>query len=162
MSSWQSILAQVAPALAGALAGPAAGKALGTLLDVFGVDSESELEEAILTAPPDQLLAAKQADYAFKIAHLNAEVSDKASARAMQVAALQQSDEFSKRFIYNLTWFWSVFAIAYISGITFLDIPEANTRFADTILGFLLGTVIASIFQFFFGSSFGSRRKDER
>jgi hypothetical protein len=34
-------------------------------------------------------------------------------------------------------------------------------RFADTILGFLLGTVVATIINFFLGSSAGSKEKTE-
>lgn len=86
---------------------------------------------------------------------------DTANARAMQVAALQQDDLFSKRFIYIFATFWSIFAAAYIAFITFGTIPEDNQRFADTILGFLLGTVVATILQFFFGSSMGSKKKDK-
>jgi hypothetical protein len=52
-------------------------------------------------------------------------------------------------------------ACIYIGFITFGEIPERNIRFADTILGFILGTVIATILQFFFGTSQGSRNKDE-
>lgn len=86
---------------------------------------------------------------------------DTANARAMQVAALQQDDLFSKRFIYIFATFWSIFAAGYIAFITFGTIPEDNQRFADTILGFLLGTVVATILQFFFGSSMGSKKKDK-
>ena len=86
---------------------------------------------------------------------------DTANARSMQVAALQQEDLFSKRFIYIFATFWSLFAAGYIAFITFGHIPEDNQRFADTILGFLLGTVVATILQFFFGSSMGSKRKDK-
>jgi predicted permease len=77
----------------------------------------------------------------------------------MQVAALQQNDLLSKRFVYYFAAFWSVTAALYIAFITFGDIPESNVRFADTILGFILGTVIATIIQFFFGSSVGSKEK---
>jgi len=87
-------------------------------------------------------------------------LGDRANARAMQVAALEQSDLFSKRFVYYFAIFWSVFAAAYIATITFGHIPQDNQRFADTILGFLLGTVVATILQFFFGSSMGSKEKD--
>ena len=86
---------------------------------------------------------------------------DTANARQMQVAALQQDDLFSKRFIYIFATFWSIFAAGYIAFITFGTIPEDNQRFADTILGFLLGTVVATILQFFFGSSMGSKKKDK-
>ena len=86
---------------------------------------------------------------------------DVANARNMQVEALRQEDLFSKRFIYIFATFWSIFAAGYIGFITFGHIPEDNQRFADTILGFLLGTVVATILQFFFGSSMGSKRKDK-
>lgn len=85
---------------------------------------------------------------------------DRANARAMQTAALGQSDTFAKRFVYYFATFWSVSSALYIAFITFGEIPEANVRFADTILGFLLGTIVATIVQFFFGSSDSSKQKD--
>ena len=42
-----------------------------------------------------------------------------------------------------------------------LEIPKENIRFADTILGFLLGTIISAIIQFFYGSSLGSKKATE-
>lgn len=84
-----------------------------------------------------------------------------ADARAMQVAALQQDDKFSKRFVMYLAVFWSLTAVTYIFCITFTQIPEINVRFADTILGFLLGTVVATILNFFLGSSASSKEKTE-
>jgi hypothetical protein len=89
------------------------------------------------------------------------ELADTKSARDMQIEALRQNDVFAKRFIYWLTIVWSTFAMAYIGWITFGDIPPDNIRFADTILGFLLGTVIASMLNFFYGSSRGSKDKDD-
>lgn len=87
-------------------------------------------------------------------------LADVQNARAMQMAALAQADTFSKRFIYYLTIFWSAFSSIYILWITFGTIPQQNVRFADTILGFLLGTIIATIITFFFGSSQSSKNKD--
>ena len=85
---------------------------------------------------------------------------DMANARHMQEVALQQDDPFAKRFVYWFSICWSVFSACYIVGITFAKIPAENQRYADTILGFLLGTVIATMFQFFLGSSIGSKAKD--
>ena len=34
-----------------------------------------------------------------------------------------------------------------------VEIPKENIRFADTIVGFLLGTIIATMFGFFYGNS---------
>jgi len=86
---------------------------------------------------------------------------DTANARAMQVEAIKSGDKFTKRFVYYFAGFWSVAAVLYIAFITFGAIPEANVRFADTILGFILGTIIATIIQFFYGSSQGSKDKEE-
>jgi hypothetical protein len=88
-------------------------------------------------------------------------LNDRASAREMQGNALKQDDLFSKRFVYYFATFWSLSAIVYIACITFLEIPEDNVRFADTVLGFVLGTVVATIVQFFYGSSAGSKGKDD-
>lgn len=82
-------------------------------------------------------------------------------ARDMQKVALQQDDIFSKRFVYYLATFWSFVCVIYIFFITFGNIPSDNVRFADTILGFLLGTIIATIINFFLGSSKGSADKQD-
>lgn len=88
-------------------------------------------------------------------------LADIDSARKMQTAALQQEDTFSKRFVYYFAIFWAVVVSTYVACITFMDIPEANVRYADTILGFLLGTLVAQIIGFFYGSSRSSQRKDD-
>ncbi len=85
---------------------------------------------------------------------------DTQSARSMQAAALNQEDIFAKRFILYFAIFWSILAAGFICAITFVSIPESNIRFADTILGFLLGTIVSQIMQFFYGSSKSSQSKD--
>ena len=160
--NYKDIIAQVAPSIASAIGGPLAGKATDILLQVFGVKEEAQLEDAVKSATPEQLAILRQQDNEFKLAYLNAEVKDKQDARNMQNTALQQDDRFAKRFVYYFAIFWSVVASLYIGFITFGDIPQTSIRFADTILGFLLGTIVTTIIQFFYGSSFGSRLKDER
>lgn len=86
--------------------------------------------------------------------------NDKNSARVMQGEALKQDDLFAKRFIYFFTIFWSIASAAYIGFITFGTIPQENIRFADTILGFILGTAVAGMFSFFYGSTSSSKTKD--
>jgi hypothetical protein len=83
-------------------------------------------------------------------------------ARNMQLAAMQSEDPLVRRFVYFFIAFWSVLSAAYIGCITFVDIPDENVRFADTILGFVLGTMVAGMFQFLLGSSLGSRNKDKK
>jgi hypothetical protein len=90
------------------------------------------------------------------------EVKDKANARLMATEAMKSNDPFIRRFTYFFITVWSIFAMTYTAFITFSPIPVENTRFADTILGFMLGTAMAGMFNFLLGSSFGSRLKDEK
>jgi hypothetical protein len=83
-------------------------------------------------------------------------------ARNMQLKAMDSDDPLVRRFVYFFIAGWSVLSATYIGFITFGDIPESNIRFADTILGFVLGTMVASMFQFLLGSSLGSRAKDKK
>lgn len=72
------------------------------------------------------------------------------------------TDKINKTTIrFGLAVFWSIFAASYISGITFLDIPKDNHRAVDTVLGFVLGTIVAGIIGFYFGSSQGSSDKTD-
>jgi hypothetical protein len=83
-------------------------------------------------------------------------------ARDMQLKAMDSDDPLVRRFVYFFIAGWSILSATYIGCITFIDIPDENARFADTILGFVLGTMVASMFQFLLGSSLGSRAKDKK
>lgn len=137
-----------------------AGKVVEIAMAATGAKTPEEAAEA---AWADSAMARdiqlKILDQAARITEL--EFADIANARAMQVAALGQEDKFSKRFVYWFAAFWSLSACAYIAFITFGEIPANNVRFADTILGFVLGTLIATIIQFFYGSSRSSSGKTE-
>lgn len=93
-----------------------------------------------------------------------AELDEKSRQRAtdMQMKAMESEDPLVRRFLYYFIAAWSIFAIAFIPSLIWLPIPEANVRFADTILGYVLGTIITGMFAFLLGSSQGSRNKDKK
>jgi hypothetical protein len=170
-------LKSIAPWIGAAVGGPPALIAMAAkeLSDALGYDVPADsqsINSAVSGATQEQLIKIKELDAQFssKMQELGfdtvdslvkSEVADKASARDMQVEALKQDGWLAKNFVYLLASFWTVATIIYIGFITFGSIPAANARFADTILGFLLGTVIATIINFFMGTSFSSRIKDE-
>lgn len=136
-----------------------ADKALEVISEKTGIDL-AKAEE--LT--PEQEKALREYDLQLKMLDFDREkayLADVADARDMQKEALKQEDVFSKRFIYYFAIGWSLFSGAYIGAITFFAIPETSVRFADTILGFLLGTIMAGMFSYFYGSSKGSKEKTE-
>lgn len=158
MNALVDALKAIAPTLATAVAGPLGGAAVSLIASKFGVqDTVESVAKAIAGDPAAE---EKLRELEFKYAQMYAE--DRKSARDMQMEALRQNDVFSKRFVYYLAIGWSLFAIVYIFFITFGTIPMANVRFADTILGFVLGTVIATMMNFFFGTSRSSEAKTEK
>lgn len=114
----------------------------------------------LLTTSDQERLAAEAEMERIGLEREQAYLQDTQNARQMQVAALQHDDVFSKRFIYWFAIVWSLFAMTFMLTVTLADIPEPNQRMVDTILGFLLGTAIAGIFNFFLGTSVSSRHKD--
>jgi len=158
METLLNLLKTMAPAVATAVAGPLGGVAITALASKFGVaDTVSAVAEAIAGDPQ---AAQKLREMELEYAKLTA--ADLSNARAMHIAAIQSDDPFVRRFTYYFIGAWTTFSVIFVPCVVFLPIPEDNIRFADTIIGFLLGTIIAGTFQFLLGSSFGSRSKDKK
>lgn len=121
--------------------------------DAAGAIKQLALDPAAAAAFADKLQE-READLE------KAYLSDKANARAMQIAALQQDDVFAKRFVYWFSIAWSLFAMGWFCLVTFYAVPKDNVTTANLITGFLIGTAVASIFQFFLGSTSKSQAKD--
>ena len=157
MNELFNLLKGIAPTLATAVAGPLGGAAISAIASRLGVgDSVEAVAKAIAGDPA---AAQKLQELELEFAKLDNE--DRASARAMQIAALQQDDWLAKNFIYIFTATWSIFAMTYFAFVTFGTVAESGIRMADTILGVLIGTVLTGFFNFFFGSSKGSKDKTD-
>lgn len=123
------------------------------------IESVGNAADALITSDDERNkaeLEAKRIDADLEKTYL----ADTDSARKMQIAALQQDDLFSKRFVYYFIIVWSLFAMAFMGVVTLMEIPKENASTVSTILGFLLGTAVASIFSFLLGTSRSSQKKD--
>lgn len=153
-------LPDIAGIFGGDKAEDAAKDVLNIATKVTGISDTDKVLEAIST-DPNVALKFQEAVMADKYRLDEIYLADRKDARDMQKEALRQEDTLSKRFIYYFASAWSIFAMIYLVGITFFTVPESAVRFADTTLGFLLATIISGIIQFFFGSSKGSKDKNE-
>lgn len=84
---------------------------------------------------------------------LERELKDRMDARGMQVAALNQSDVFSKRFIYYLSGF-----ILFITSVLalfpmFFEIPVGNEAAVTRATDFFYVLAGGSVIGFFYGSN---------
>lgn len=132
-------------------------KGVEAVEDKLGIKLKPEGE----ATPEDN---AKLKEAAMKHEEFMAELDEKSRQRAtdMQMSAMKSEDWLVRRFVYLFAAFWAIMACLYIGFITFADIPEKNLRFVDTILGVVIGGVITTLLSFFYGSSQGSRAKDEK
>lgn len=90
------------------------------------------------------------------------DTADTQHARDMYLKLIESNKEnkFFKYFAPLFGLIVTICVLTYVFAITFFDIPEKNIRFADTIIGFLLG-ILSSIIGFFFGSSDTTKNKSK-
>jgi membrane protein required for beta-lactamase induction len=157
MNELLTLLKGIAPAVATAVSGPLGGLAITALANKFGVADDVKAVTTAILGDPDAAQKLAELD----LRQFELENADRDSARHMQETALQQDDKFTKHFIYWFAWFWSVGSMAYFFAITFGQVPPSGKDFGNIILGFLLGTAVATIISFFYGSSKSSKDKTD-
>jgi len=91
------------------------------------------------------------------------DIQDRADARAMQVAVAtsKESTKFAKNFVYYLSSAVFIFSATTVLLLFFIEIPDKNRDVINFILGVLVGTGLTGIFNYFLGSSKGSKDKLE-
>jgi uncharacterized membrane protein len=62
--------------------------------------------------------------------------------------------------IYIFILITTTFSFLYIGAVTFLPISDKNQHIVDTVVGFLLGTVIGSAIGYLLGGNPASNKKD--
>ena len=157
METLLNLLKGIAPAVATAVGGPLGGLAVSAIADKFGVSDSVEAVAKAIAGDPQAAQKLAELD----MRQFEMENQDRDSARHMQETALNQEDKYAKHFIYNFAWFWSGGSMLYFFAITFGTVPASGKDFGNIILGFLLGTAVATIISFFYGSSKSSKDKSE-
>lgn len=66
---------------------------------------------------------------------------------------VKKGDKLATHFTYWFAWFWGIISAIYFFSVTFIALPQDGVNFANIILGFLLGTAVSTIINFFFGAS---------
>ncbi|MFA7331874.1 MAG: hypothetical protein WC326_12465 [Candidatus Delongbacteria bacterium] len=112
----------------------------------------------------DRLLESRQESEAGSLEREQLAAADRADARSLQRIALSSDDVVARRFIYYYATLLTLLTFAFIFYAAFgpENRSESQQRIIDTVLGFLLGVSLSAIIQYFFGSSVGSKDKDEK
>lgn len=87
---------------------------------------------------------------------------DRGDARGMQRAAIAGDDKFVRRFIYWYAIYMTTVSFIYFFCVTFIELPDDGKRYADIILGFLLGSGLGVVVAFFYGTSNGTLAKNKQ
>ena len=132
---------------------------LPSVLDAVGVGDLAKAIGLINDSPNNAGLSKEDLEKFFKLAEMD--MQDRADARSLQKAALQQNDIFSKRYIYYLATGVFIFSAIIVLLLFFVEIPKENKDVVNFILGVVVGTGLTGIFQYFFGSSKGSKDKSD-
>jgi len=159
------MLRDAAPFISGALTatgplGTAAGIVLNTALGLDIAASAKQQEKALEAATPEQWLAIKQAEQDFILKMRGFDVdeekvhqTDRADARNMYT---ETKDDTSRL----LSFIIIPAVLAYIVCITFVQMPPNGEQIAMQVLSYLFG-VVTTILSFWFGSSNGSKQKND-
>jgi hypothetical protein len=163
LDTFGPLLGQVAPTIATALGGPLAGvavKALSGVLLGHENGSEDEVKVAMASASPDQLAALKKIDADFKVSMKELDIDleriaagDRDSARKMQT---ETKDWTPKALAFFITFgFFGALIWIMVFGI-----PQTGTEVLLMMLG-SLSTSWTGVVQFYYGSSAGSKAKND-
>jgi hypothetical protein len=167
MADWKSVLGQIAPTAATLLGGPFAGLAVGTLVKALGISTEGKdpvatIQTALTTGQlsGDQILALKQAeldlqkhlaDNGIQLEQISA--NDRDSARKREEVV---KDHTPTVLAYLLT-------VGFFGTLSFMMLGEIPATGHDVLLIMIgsLGTAWTGMIAYYYGSSAGSKAKDD-
>jgi len=164
MDAILNLVRTVAPSLASAVGGPLAGMAVRTISEALlgkPDGTEDELAQAAAKATPEQLLTLKKAeqDFAVKMRELDIDLerianADRDSARNREV----KTRDWTPRLLAGLI------TAGYFGALFYMlrnGLPQHGGSEAMLVMLGTLGTAWGGVVAYYFGSSAGSKAKDE-
>jgi hypothetical protein len=159
-----SIVRTVAPTIASAVGGPLAGMAVRTISDALlgkPDGTEEELAQAALAATPEQLLALKKAEHDFIVQMRELDIDlerignqDRDSARNREIKLKDVTPKVLA----------AIITVGYFGVLFWMlnyGLPGNGGSEAMLVMLGTLGTAWGGIVAYYFGSSAGSRDKNE-
>lgn len=163
LSSVGGLIKQVAPTIATALGGPLAGLATKTLSEALLGNSDGspdEIAAALGSATPDQLARLREIDANFKVTMKKLDIDlaqidagDRDSARKREV----ETKDKTPMILAGVVCFGF---FGTLIGLMLYGLPPKGQDALLIMLG-ALGSAFTAIVSYYFGSSSGSRQKDQ-
>lgn len=164
MDKLLNLVRTVAPSIASAVGGPLAGMATRAISEALlgkPDGTEEELTQAVATATPEQLLALKQAENEFSIKMRELDID-------LERIAGADRDSARNREVKTKDWTPKVLAgiitVGYFGALFYMlanGLPQHGGSEAMLVMLGTLGTAWGGVVAYYFGSSAGSRAKDE-
>jgi len=164
MDKLLDLVRTVAPSIASAVGGPLAGmatKAISEALLGKPDGSEAELVQAAAMATPEQLLALKKAEQSFEVQMRELDIDleriaseDRDSARNREIKTKDLTPKFLAASV----------TVGYFGVLFYMlthGLPTTGGSEAMLVMLGTLGTAWGGIMAYYFGSSAGSKAKDE-
>lgn len=163
LSTVGGLIKQVAPTIATALGGPLAGLATKTLSEALLGNSDGspdEIAAALGSATPDQLARLREIDANFKVTMKKLDIDlaqidagDRDSARKREV----ETQDKTPMILAGVVCFGF---FGTLIGLMLYGLPSKGQDALLIMLG-ALGSAFTAIVSYYFGSSSGSRQKDQ-
>jgi hypothetical protein len=158
MDTLVGLLKTAAPMAATALTGPAGGMAVKMIAQKLGVENSVEAVTKHLQSNPEDAVKLKELD----LKELELHNADRDSARKREMEVVKSDAHFITK---NIT---SLLAIGTVAGamvmtalVFFVDFPDSQENIIIFVLGFL-SSAATQVLSYYFGSSAGSKDKDEK
>lgn len=155
----KSILATVAPTVATALGGPLAGAAVKAIAETLGLPEDVNLITTTLEANPE--MALKLAEIDIKKLEIYAQEMNSARERELKIASAEHAPLINKIVTPILALGTIACSFILFAILIFADVDPSSKDILIYVLG-VLSAAVSQILSYYFGSSEGSKQKDQK